>query len=95
MSDLGHPNVEKDDMNPKRIDQLFKMFYFGCAILLLVELDMQLTNLVFKEHRHEYHSLEGLLGFYPIYAFGGIVLLVLVAKVMRKVLMRREDYYDR
>ena len=85
MSDLGHRNVEKDDMNPKRTNQLFKVFYFGCAILLLVELDMQLTNLVFKEHRHEYHSLEGLLGFYPIYAFGGIVLLVLIGSYFERV----------
>jgi quinol-cytochrome oxidoreductase complex cytochrome b subunit len=55
---------------------------------------MQVTNLLFEEHRHEYHDLEGLLGFYLWYAFGGIVLLVVIAKVLRRILMRPENYYD-
>ncbi|HIF05849.1 MAG TPA: hypothetical protein EYQ64_02555 [Gemmatimonadetes bacterium] len=32
--------------------------------------------------------------FYPVYGFVGIVALVFIAKQMRKVLMRPEDYYD-
>ncbi len=94
-------DTEKEDMNSTPIadatsktSYLFKVFYFGCVVLLLVEIDMQLTNLFFKEHRHQYHSWEALLAFYPIYAFGGIVLLVLIAKVLRRLLMRPEDYYD-
>jgi hypothetical protein len=34
-----------------------------------------------------------LLGFY-IYGFVACVVLVVIAKEMRKVLMRKEDYYD-
>jgi hypothetical protein len=35
-----------------------------------------------------------LSGFYAFYGFVACVLLVLIAKQMRKVLMRKEDYYD-
>jgi hypothetical protein len=37
---------------------------------------------------------EGLFGFYAVYGFAACVILVLVAKELRKVLMRGEDYYD-
>ena len=89
-----HMNTKPPPGNPKAIRNLFRVFYLGCVLLLLVELDMQVTNLVFQEHRHEYHFLEGWFAFYPIYAFGGIVLLVVVAKIMRKIFMRPENYYD-
>ncbi len=38
---------------------------------------------------------DGGFGFYPIYGFVGAFLLVLVAKQMRRVLIRPENYYDR
>ena len=41
------------------------------------------------------HPFEGLWGFYAIYGFVACVILVLLAKEMRKLLMRDEDYYDR
>ena len=46
-------------------------------------------------HRHIVHPWEELWGFYAIYGFVACVVLVLVAKQMRKLLMRGEDYYDR
>jgi hypothetical protein len=79
---------------PKRTDFLFRVFYVGCILLILVEVDMQVTNLLFTESRHEYHALEKLPGFYSWFSFGGILLLVVIAKIMRKYLMRSEDYYD-
>jgi hypothetical protein len=45
-------------------------------------------------HRHVDHPWEGLFGFHAAYGFAACVLLVLGAKEMRKVLMRKEDYYD-
>jgi hypothetical protein len=39
--------------------------------------------------------LEGLLGFYPLWGFTGIVLLIVLAKKLREIVMRREDYYER
>ena len=46
-------------------------------------------------HRHVAHPWEGLFGFYAIYGFVACVLLVLLAKEMRKVVMRDEDYYEK
>jgi len=44
--------------------------------------------------RHADHPWEGLFGFYAIYGFGACVLLVLAATQLRKLLMRRPDYYE-
>ncbi len=46
-------------------------------------------------HRHEELKLAEIFGFYGIYGFVGCVILVLVAKVLRKIVMRDEEYYDR
>ena len=45
-------------------------------------------------HRHVDHAWEALFGFYAIYGFVACVILVLAAKEMRKLVMRKEDYYD-
>lgn len=44
--------------------------------------------------RHVAHPWEGLFGFYGVFGFVACVLLVLAARVLRKVLMRSEDYWD-
>ena len=48
----------------------------------------------FVIHRHEDFKTAELFGFYGVYGFVGCVILVLVAKVLRKIVMRNEDYYD-
>ena len=45
-------------------------------------------------HRHVDHPWEALFGFYGVYGFVACVLLVLIAKELRKLLMRHEDHYD-
>jgi hypothetical protein len=40
------------------------------------------------------HPWEGFFGFYALYGFVACVLLVLLAKEMRKLVMRDEDYYE-
>jgi len=71
--------------HPGNVKKVLRVFYAICAVLLLAD---------FVIHRHVYHEWEGLWGFYAGYGFVACVLLVLIAKEMRKVLMRREDYYD-
>ena len=71
--------------DPGNVKKVLRVFYVICAVLLLAD---------FVIHRHVYHEWEGLWGFYPAYGFVACVLLVLIAKEMRKFLMRREDYYD-
>jgi len=45
--------------------------------------------------KHEDVSFAATLGFYAAYGFFACVALVLAAKVLRRILMRAEDYYDR
>lgn len=45
-------------------------------------------------HKHPYFEIENLFGFYGIYGFFVCVALVLVAKALRNIIMRSEDYYD-
>lgn len=59
--------------------------YVACAILFALD---------FFIHRHVEIGVERFWGFYAIFGFVACVLLVLVAKEMRKVVMRKEDYYD-
>jgi hypothetical protein len=46
-------------------------------------------------HRHSLHPWQSWRGFYAVYGFVGCVLLVLIAKLLRKWVKRPEDYYDR
>lgn len=71
-----------DDPGNTRI--LVRGLVLACA--LLVVLDMVL-------HRHVDHAWESLFGFYALYGFVSCVFLVLLAKEMRKLVMRPEDYY--
>ena len=70
---------------PENVKRLLWIFYAICAGLFLIDA-------VF--HRHVIHAWENLFGFYSVFGFVACVVLVLVAKEMRKVLMRKENYYD-
>ena len=71
--------------NPRNVSRLLRGFYAVCGLLFVLD---------FVVHRHTIHAWEQLSGFYAIFGFVAFVMLVLVAKLMRKMLMRREDYYD-
>lgn len=70
---------------PKNVRRVLGGLYALCGVSLLLELVV---------HRHVDHPWEAVWGFYGLYGFVACVLLVLIAKELRKVLMRREDYYD-
>ena len=70
---------------PENIKKILKVFYVICGLLVITD---------FIVHRHIYHDWENIPAFYAIYGFVGCVILVLIAKEMRKFLMRGEDYYD-
>jgi len=70
---------------PENINKILKVFYAICVLLVVTD---------FIVHRHIYHDWEKVPAFYAVYGFAGCVILVLIAKAMRKVLMREEDYYD-
>lgn len=44
--------------------------------------------------KHAAFEAEHIFGFYAFFGFCAYVGLIIAAKVLRKVLMRKEDYYD-
>jgi hypothetical protein len=70
---------------PENIKKMLRVFYVVCGLLVVAD---------FIVHRHVYHDWESIPAFYAIYGFVGCSVLVFVAKAMRKVIMRGEDYYD-
>ncbi len=46
-------------------------------------------------HKHEEFGFAGWFGFYGVFGFVACVTLVVTAKALRRILMRREDYYER
>ena len=69
----------------ENVQRVLRVFYILCFFLLLADVFI---------HRHVIHSWENLFGFYSVFGFVACVVLVLVAKQMRKLVMRNEDYYD-
>ena len=80
----GEPPRWLDDR--RNVDKIVYGLYAVCAVLLLID------PLV---HKHGPFEVEHWWGFYGIYGFVGCVFLVLAAKVLRMIVMRPEDYYDR
>ena len=60
------------------------VLFLACGFLFI-------TDFIF--HRHVEHPWEVLWGFYAVFGFVSCVALVLVAKQIRKILMRQENYY--
>ncbi|MEA3498343.1 MAG: hypothetical protein U9R16_04705 [Campylobacterota bacterium] len=71
--------------NPKNVKLLIRVLYACCIILFAMDLVI---------HRHIYHPFEELIGFYAFYGCLACVVLVLIAREMRKFVMRDEDYYE-
>ena len=68
------------------VDKLVLGFYIICGLLFAIDLFIS---------RHALFEIEHLPGFYAIFGFVACVALVLLAKVLRLLIMRPEDYYDR
>lgn len=79
--------IEKKHLfdNPKNVKLLVRILFISCFALFAVDLFV---------HRHTVHPWESFTGFYAIYGFLACVILVLLAREMRKLIMRDEDYYD-
>jgi hypothetical protein len=82
VADKNKRHLFDDPLNVKRAIYLL---YAICGISLLAD---------FLVRRHVDYPWEQTIGFYCIYGFVACALLVLIAKQMRKVLMRKQDYYD-
>lgn len=80
--------VANDERWLDRPGSVNKIIYALCAICAL----SVLADLGYEKHGH--WGWQGIMGFDAIYGFVSCVGLVLAAKVLRKLLMRSEDYYD-
>ena len=69
----------------ENVDRLLRVFYAALVILLVLDAVIP---------RHISHPWETLFGFHAWYGFAACWMLVVIAKQMRRVLMRPEDYYD-
>ena len=78
---------EKQYLFDKRenVTRMLRIFYIACAILFLLD---------FILHRHVSMKLEEIPGFYALFGFIAFVVLVEGSKLLRKLVMRKEDYYD-
>ena len=72
--------------NPKNVKRVVRGLIAVCLVLF---------GMLTGAQALESHPWEGLFGFYAIYGFVACVLLVVLAKELRKLLMRDEDYYDK
>ena len=71
--------------NPKNVKRLLNVFYLALAVLLLVDVFIQ---------KHADFPWEGTMNFFAVYGFVSYVALIFIAKLLRRVIRRREDYYD-
>lgn len=69
----------------ENVTKIARTLYVVCGLIIL-------TDLFARTHPET--QIDAIPFFYGVYGFVGSVLLVLTAKQMRKILMRREDYYD-
>ena len=71
--------------NPRNVDKVYWSVWIICALLALTD---------FFYDKHTTLGIEEIPGFYGWYGFVACVGLVLIAKEIRKLVIRGEDYYD-
>jgi hypothetical protein len=71
--------------NPRNVRLLRAVFYLALAVVVAAE---------FFIDKHPEFGVDHFTGFYAVYGFISYVLLIVVAKGIRKFVMRKEDYYD-
>lgn len=69
----------------KNLVLFLNIFYASLVVLLVID---------FFIAKHPEFGFDGAPDFFAVYGFISCVMLVLVAKILRMLLMRGEDYYD-
>ena len=70
---------------PENVNRIINALYAVCALLVVVDPFV---------HKHGPFEIEHIWGFYVLCGTITSVGLVIVAKVLRVILMKPEDYYD-
>lgn len=72
--------------NPNRAEWIYRALWLACIAALAADL---------LYDKHPTFAVEGWFGFYAWYSAICSVAVVLAARALRKLVTRREDYYDR
>ena len=72
-----------DDL--RNVQKIFWVLVIVCAALFLADALYE---------KHVVYEFENWFGFFGLFGFFGSFALVLIARELRKFLMRKEDYYD-
>ncbi|MBW2608397.1 MAG: hypothetical protein JRD05_12270 [Deltaproteobacteria bacterium] len=70
---------------PKNVQRLLFIFYGSLVVLLIVD---------FFIHKHADFPWEAATNFFAVYGFVSCVALIFIAKILRKIVKRKENYYD-
>jgi uncharacterized membrane protein len=71
--------------NPANVRRLHIGFFIALVVVLAAEAFVDM---------HGQFTVEHFYGFYAVFGFISYVTLIFVAKFLRKLIMRKEDYYD-
>ena len=92
--DAGERKHYFDD--PSRWRRLIAILFVICAVVFALDIvNFVQGQMGWHELRHQERDWEGLPFFYAFYGFLAYTTIVYTAKLLRKGVMRDEDYYDR
>lgn len=84
----AHQETERDSL---RLNRRARWAVYGaCGLLFLVGVAMLWVGHAFD---HAHYAFERWPGFYGLFGFASFVFIVFVAKGLRRLVMRPEDYY--
>ena len=76
---------------PANVTRIYRGLLVVCGLLILIDV----AELVFGlYHKHGEYAFDSWPNFHGIFGFVGFALLVLSGYPLRRLLMRKEDYYD-
>jgi hypothetical protein len=88
MSGTRGPSTRKGWLDrPSSATLLYRILIGVCALLIALDIGE-------VYHKHTHFSWEGIIGFHGLYGFVGFFLIVLSGWPLRRILSRKEDYYD-
>jgi hypothetical protein len=70
----------------ENVQKFLRVFFASLGVLLIVDLFI---------HKHPHFPWEGAPEFYAVYGFVSCVALIFIAKLLRLIVRRDEDYYDK
>lgn len=80
------PKQEQSFLDSEANRVKVRRYFYLCLLVLLV--------VDFFVHKHGHFSWESAPFFYAVYGFIACVSLIFLAKLLRRLVKRREDYYD-